>query len=178
MDRRAFLKLATFLIDAVIAALVAIPGLGFLLGSSRRSGRGSAYLRVAPLSALDPGARLRATVVADRWDAFVHYPPGPVGSVWLLRGDDDGEPPTVRCLQTICPHLGCGIDYQADRDGFICPCHRSLFDSEGRRRNDVSPRDMDELVCRVSEPDSDGRRWIEVRYEEFRTGSVDKHSTA
>jgi hypothetical protein len=37
---------------------------------------------------------------------------------------------------------------------------------------------MDELACRVTDPDEDGQRWVEVRYQEFRTGVADRSSIA
>ena len=98
----------------------------------------------------------------------------------LVRADqiaDDADAtsaPSIRCLQTICPHLSCGVDYVVDRGAFSCPCHVSEFDAGGKRLSGPSPRDMDELECRVTPPDEDGRRWVEVRYQEFRCGTPDK----
>lgn len=36
-------------------------------------------------------------------------------------------------LDAVCPHLGCLVKRNEDEEGgFICPCHDSLFDQEGR----------------------------------------------
>ena len=157
-------------IQAAISLAVAIPALRYLLHPLRRSRKASKYLRAAPLATLREGHPLRVLIEDDRWDAYIHHPTAPVGSVWLLRDRDEEGQSITRCLQTICPHLGCGIDYAADRQAFICPCHASEFDLTGRQRFGPSPRDMDELVHRVTEADDQGRQWIEVQYEEFRTG--------
>ena len=133
---------------------------------------------VAPLSAAVAGRPLRVTVSSERWDAYMRYPPGPIGAVWLLREDDADGRPSIRCLQVVCPHLGCGIDYAVDRGVFNCPCHASEFDGTGRRRFGPSPRDMDELECRISDAGDEGRRWIEVRYQEFATGVAVKKPIA
>ncbi len=74
----------------------------------------------------------------------------------------------------ICPHLGCAIDYAADRDVFQCPCHASEFDRLGRRVVGPAPRDMDELPCRVTAADESGQRWVEVQYDVFKTGIAKK----
>ncbi|MCH7591991.1 MAG: Rieske 2Fe-2S domain-containing protein, partial [Planctomycetes bacterium] len=151
-----------------------IPGVRYLLDPLRRSRTAFDFLRAAPLAALREGRPVRVIVSADRWDAYTHYPPGPIGSVWLIREQDDGDAPKVRCLQTICPHLGCGIDYVADRNAFVCPCHASEFEPGGRRRFGPSPRDMDELQCRITGPTDSHERWVEVRYAEFQTGKTAK----
>lgn len=31
-----------------------------------------------------------------------------------------------------CTHLGCTVEWQADRRKFVCPCHGSEFDDQGR----------------------------------------------
>jgi nitrite reductase/ring-hydroxylating ferredoxin subunit len=212
MHRRGFLTGIVAAVNGLIGCFVALPGLRFLLDPLWRSRTRSGFIRVIPLAAVSRGKPMRVTVSADRWDAYTHYPPGPIGSVWLIREDEeggsapsfgvgegwgtdktledhasppllrkDGAPPAggaktilalprVRCLQTICPHLGCGIGYAADRGAFSCPCHASEFDAAGRRLSGPAPRDMDELECRVTEPDENGRRWVEVRYQEFQTG--------
>ena len=140
------------------------PGLGFLLDPLRRSGRRRGFIPIATLDTAALDRPTRVVISADRWDAYTHYPPGPIGQVWLVR-EGQGEPePKVRCYQAVCPHLGCIIDYASTRAKFYCPCHASEFDISGRRGIGPSPRDMDELQCRVTQPDQHGRRWIEVRY--------------
>ena len=174
MHRRIFLKTMIATLNGLMAFILGIPGVRFVLDPLWRSRRKATFVRVAPLSATSREKPFRALVEADRWDAFIHYPPGPIGSVWLIRADVDDQPSQVRCLQTICPHLGCGIDYLPERSQFSCPCHASDFDDDGRRLNGPSPRDMDDLACRVSEPDERGIRWIEVKYRAFQTGVQNK----
>ncbi len=174
MKRRTFLKAAAATVQGAIGLAVAIPGIRFLLDPLWRRRRRSVFVRVAPLRAVPEGRPVRVVVSTDRWDAYTHHPSGPIGSVFLLREASQSGDPGIRCLQTICPHLGCGIDYAADRGTFSCPCHASEFDLTGRRRFGPSPRDMDELDCRVTDPDEGAQRWIEVRYQAFQTGLPQK----
>jgi nitrite reductase/ring-hydroxylating ferredoxin subunit len=118
------------------------------------------------------------TVAADRWDAYIHYPSGPIGRVWMLRTDAAGGDGVFRCFQAICPHLGCLIEYSPGRGTFHCPCHASAFDKDGQRLFGPSPRDMDPLPLRVTEPDDDGHRWVEVDYQEFETGVAERRPVA
>ncbi|MBP0021851.1 MAG: Rieske 2Fe-2S domain-containing protein [Cyanobacteria bacterium SBLK] len=38
---------------------------------------------------------------------------------------------TVIAVDPTCPHHQCQVTWRRDRDRFICPCHGSIFDSEG-----------------------------------------------
>lgn len=176
MDRRTFLDRAASLIHAVIAACAVIPGVRFLVGTRRGREGDAAFVRTIRLRDLPSGAPARVKIRMAEWDAYIHHPPGPVGAVWLLRESDEAleAAPKVRCWQTICPHLGCAIDYEPSRHAFVCPCHASEFTKTGEPEFGPSPRPMDELACRVGNPDENGDRWVEVQYQEFRTGTTEK----
>jgi menaquinol-cytochrome c reductase iron-sulfur subunit len=74
----------------------------------------------------------------------------------------------VHAFSTVCPHLGCGVDFNADKRAFACPCHESAFALDGRVESGPSPRGLDRLEARVVE----GR--VEVKYQRFRQGTQDK----
>jgi hypothetical protein len=182
MNRRSFLEWATAGLYAALGAALALPALGFVLspvlGGRRRrpagdaAAAGTGFVRVATLSAVRPDRPVRAAVIAGRVDAYTAHPPRPIGAVWLVSEDPGRDDTPIRCLQVICPHLGCAVD--AAGSGFACPCHASDFDRLGRRLSGPSPRDMDTLECRVTPPDESGERWIEVKYEQFAAGVAEK----
>ena len=176
MDRRRFLTLAGRAIRGIVGVALGVPALGFLAAPLRRRRDRSEYIRLTALDAVPRDRPVSVSVTADARDAFTHYPPGPIGTVWLVGSERDDE--AVRCFQAVCPHLGCLIDYSASDGAFQCPCHASGFDLHGRRQFGPSPRDMDDLPVRVSEPDDRGRRWVEVAYREFQTGVADKRPIA
>jgi cytochrome b6-f complex iron-sulfur subunit len=35
-------------------------------------------------------------------------------------------------VSAVCPHLGCQPAFQQEQNGFVCPCHGSRFDPDGR----------------------------------------------
>jgi cytochrome b6-f complex iron-sulfur subunit len=35
-------------------------------------------------------------------------------------------------VRPVCTHLGCTVAWQAERNQFVCPCHGSQFDAQGR----------------------------------------------
>lgn len=187
MLRRTFIKIFSAFGQSLIALTASVPVIRLLLDPLSRSSRSKTFIRVADVSTLKEGVPTRVMVNADRRDAYVHYPSGPIGSVWLIKekasGGGDDSVPRVRAWQTICPHLGCGIDFSTQRQTFTCPCHTSDFELTGQRTLGPSPRAMDELECRVTDPDPDpsldsgythSTRWVEVAYQTFKTGQSEK----
>ena len=72
----------------------------------------------------------------------------------------------IKAFSTVCPHLGCGVDFDEKTGKFACPCHTSAFDLDGRCLSGPSPRGLDELEAHV-----DGRDVL-VRYQRFRVGTA------
>lgn len=103
-------------------------------------------------------------VVADLQDAWNKFPNTEIGSVFLRR-EPDGQ---VSCFNSQCPHLGCSVNYKADQKKYVCPCHDSAFSLDGKRSNEIPPRDLDSLEVK----NKGGVLW--VRFRNFVTGKHDK----
>jgi menaquinol-cytochrome c reductase iron-sulfur subunit len=165
--RRGFMKTITGWLGAAVGAVVALPGLGFLASPLRRETvvGGKTPLRVAGTNELAPGKPLRCDVRGQLIDAWSRLPDVKLGSCWLVKSQGDGN---VRAFSTVCPHLGCGIDWNETQRRFVCPCHESYFSLEGKVITGPSPRDMDELdvVAEASE--------VKVVYRRFRVGTPKK----
>jgi Rieske Fe-S protein len=110
------------------------------------------------------GTPLRVAVRVDKQDAWSFSPKQPVGSIWIRRAADG----SIVAFSTICPHLGCSVEFRSGQRDFFCPCHNSNFSLAGKRLNQIPPRGMDELEVRVQ-----GDR-ILVRYVNFRGGLKDR----
>src|SRR5262245_11584850 len=124
-DRRTILKVITGVLGTGAAGLVGVPTLGAFLAPIRRDTVSGAegFIAVADPAALpDDGSPLAAAVVVERpRDAWVELPPTQVGNVFLRR-DPSGSASGVVAFSTICPHLGCQVDYRAEERRFACPC--------------------------------------------------------
>jgi Rieske Fe-S protein len=127
---------------------------------------------VARFSDLTPDVPYQAVVRDVRRDAWTLHPNDVVGRVWLIRHGD-----TVDAYTTICPHLGCSINFDAQSHNFICPCHGGTWDLEHRQRVELktlhnpAPRGMDQLECRRDPGNND---FIQVKYQNFIQGREDK----
>jgi len=165
MNRRDFYSYGTLALGGLMSAALAVPGVAYLLDPlGKRRGAARTY-QLARLSELEVGVPRAFPVVDERQDAWVKYPKEPIGSVWLVR-QPEGKTPQVIAFTAECPHLGCAVNLTADGKEFLCPCHTSAFDFQGRPRNSVPPRGMDALEV---EPLSGDDPEIRVRFQRFRT---------
>ena len=168
--RRRFLSQVAAVICGGFALLVpAAVGIAAFLNPLRQKSQSGQFMRLASLDTLpDDGTPQKASVIADRVDAWNTYPKEPVGAVFLRR--TGGE---VAALQVICPHAGCSIDFAASADGgkFFCPCHQASFDLAGKRtdRTSPSPRDMDTLDVEIR---NNSEVW--VKFQTFGVGTASK----
>ncbi len=169
-NRRGFLgQAAAVVFGAAAVAVPAVTGVAAFLNPLRQKGQAGQFMRLASLDALPTdGTPMRVPVVADRTDAWMSFPAEPIGAVYLRR---DGE--KVLALQTLCPHAGCPLGYDAKEKQFACPCHaQPHFKLSGERLDgpkSYSPRDMDSLEVEIR-----NKTEVWVKYETFSTGTPDK----
>lgn len=169
-DRRTLLKVLSGVLGGGAAAAVGLPALRAFIDPIDRttvSGPGE-FVPVASLAAVpEDGTPVKVPVVIQQpKDAWARLPPTQMGAVFLKRS---GE--TVIAYSTVCPHLGCGVDYAGDKNAFACPCHESAFDIEGKVSGGPSPRALDQLEARIA------KDTIEVRYQTFKQGTKEKIPT-
>jgi len=179
-SRRSFLtRVAAFVVGAVVSLVPLLVGLVFFCDPLLRKRRGVAAqdrnprkddegfirLDITRDSLSDDGTPQLITVIDDRVDAWNFFPDVPIGNVWLRR-DSLGS---VTAFQSICPHLGCSVEYRPSGPDFYCPCHLSAFELSGRKTNQIPPRDMDSLAVK---PETGEEIW--VQFKNFRGALEEK----
>ena len=185
MDRRNLLTWGCRTFAALGAAVVAVPGISFLLAPLRRREGGSSLVRrLCLLDALSPGVPNEQVLTGNRRDAWTLYPRETLGRVWLIRrsaANVGPEEAQVDAFTTICPHLGCEIGLASSGDQFFCPCHKAFFKMSGEAIRETddgeknpAPRDMDPLTCRIVQDATTDAWWVEVEYQKFALGSEKK----
>ncbi len=168
MTRRDFYRVGSVLLSGLIGLALAVPGVAYLLSPLRKGAKDEeGFEPLTRLSQLKVDEPRSFAIIADTQDAWVRYPQEPVGSVWLIRRGDGN----VTAFSTECPHLGCAVNLAADGKSFLCPCHTSAFDFQGKPQNQVPPRPMDGLKVELSQ---DADPVVKVKFERFRTGSKEQ----
>jgi cytochrome b6-f complex iron-sulfur subunit len=59
------------------------------------------------------------------------FPPGSVTFVSERRLFIFNTPEGFYAVSAVCTHLGCNVNHEEGK-GFVCPCHGSTFDQDGR----------------------------------------------
>lgn len=143
------------------AAIVAYP-----LGNTTTSGSDS-YVPVGRADMFGTDEPVKVDIYADKVDAWNRVIQVKVGSAWVLE-----QHGALVALSTVCPHLGCGIDYVADKKKFFCACHSTWFGRDGSVEEGPSPRGMDTLELKTQE------KLVSIRYQRFKQGVSEKEPLA
>ncbi len=179
MERRSFLKWATHGLGAAFAATLGAPAALFFLDPRNRPARAGDFKTIARLSDLKVNEPFQAVIREIRKDAWTLHPNDVIGRVWLLRRDDK----TVDAFTTICPHLGCSVNFEEKQKLFICPCHNGTFGMDGSvihrpGAQNPAPRGMDGLEVKlVPDPAALAEKpdfLVQVKYENFEAGKPAK----
>jgi Rieske Fe-S protein len=144
---------------------------GAASGGNRRDEAGFIRLETTRAAIPDDGTPVAVTVIDDLTDAWNRFPNVPVGSVWLRKIQDQ-----VIAFSSVCPHLGCSVDYRRSNNDFFCPCHTSAFSLDGKKTNRVPPRDMDtlEVSIRTDGKEDPAGTEIWVKYQNFVKATEEK----
>ena len=137
-SRRSFLKF--FPLAAVVAS---IGGAAFRFLRPRISAATDTWLDVAPVAELTGPQPISRKIVAEHiagWTITTEE-----HNVFVLPAKSN------QVLSAICPHEGCEVAWEQNRNRFSCPCHESYFAADGSRISGPSPRGLDPLPARVQE---------------------------
>lgn len=192
MTRRAFMGRSVAIVAAAIGVSLLVPIGGYIMAAATTPMKDSwqdlgVKLQDLPLD--EPvGHSFRAVSVSG----WMRVPEEK--SVWLIRHSGPSDPaskpedqvlgldspleqkdsdPRLTVLSPICPHLGCEPQWHKGQKLFICPCHHSIYQINGKRIGGPAPRPMDTLPARIAE---DGA--ISVIYEQFAIGIAAKKRLA
>ena len=167
-ERRGFLaKLLALGLGAAALVVPTLSALAAFLNPWRQKGAAGNWVRVASKATVPVGGPpQRCPVIADRSDAWNGYPATAIGAVFVSQVSDN----QFLALQSICPHNGGCVSYDAEKNNYYCPAHGALFDAKGRRYDQgISPRDLDSLEVEIRNGTE-----VWVKFERFQDGTAEK----
>jgi Rieske Fe-S protein len=154
-SRRSFLAALLGVGSALVGALLSVPLIRFALFPLLRR---TTELKSSPVGALSEFSPLTEPVMrtiqieqVDGWRKIVSEK-----AVYVTK-DAQGK---LLVLTSVCPHLGCTVPWNKEKNQFICPCHGGTFTPEGARVSGPSQRGMDTLETSVQ----DGQLMAKFQY--------------
>jgi menaquinol-cytochrome c reductase iron-sulfur subunit len=162
--RRRFLDFLTKVLMTGLGLAVAIPAIGYFVGPllPRRDGDGAAegFADAGRLGDIPIGGWHLVSFKTVRQDGWKKS--SIARAIWVRRQGNGQQ--DVSVLSSICPHLGCPINWHPGQAQFLCPCHGGIFQSDGEHISGPPPRSMDTLDFEIRT----GRLW--VRWQDFKIG--------
>jgi Rieske Fe-S protein len=162
-----FLKVGVGAVSAGVACVAGIPAIGYLVYPMRNevtSGGSGTFIEVGKNTQFGPDKPVKVDLIADRVDAWNRTKNVKIGSAWVLEREG-----RLVAYSTVCPHLGCAIDYDEGMGKFKCPCHESAFGLDGSREEGPAPRGLDEL-----ETETNDEGFVSIRFQRYKQGAKDK----
>ena len=156
-SRRTFFHWVTLAAAGVVGLGLAFPLVGALV-SPAFSRRRREWVDVGDVEGLPVGRPTQldhVTTIRDGWMETTSQK-----AVWAVKQPEGG----VRVFSPICTHLGCGYRWDDADKKFLCPCHGSVFDVNGKVLGGPAPRPLDVLPSKV-----EGGRLL-VMYKDFKSG--------
>src|SRR5215472_12883531 len=142
--RNALIKLG-MVINGGVAALLAVPIVGYLLSPLRgKAGQGyDAWVPLGPLDQFPEGqtrlAKFRNPAVTPTDGQTAEIP------CWVRRVQGQ----TFQVFAINCAHLGCPVRWFAQSGLFMCPCHGGVYYQDGSRASGPPPRGLFQYSYKV-----------------------------
>ena len=137
ISRRDFIKITTAAVGTFIGAAIGLPAIDFLIDPALKAGKTDAWIPLGKLVAFEVGKPTLATFTRSKvngWEKTVNS-----YGVFVLR---TSETDTL-VLSNKCTHLGCHVNWNTDKQEYICPCHDAQFDIDGKVLGGPPPRPLD-----------------------------------
>jgi menaquinol-cytochrome c reductase iron-sulfur subunit len=140
--RRRFLQRLSIGLGALCGAMLALPGIGFVLAPLFRKSP-ELWRGVGKLDAFKVGETVNVT--------FLDPSPLPWAGVtartaaWLRRVNND----EFIAFAVNCSHLGCPVRWMQEANLFMCPCHGGVYYNDGRVAAGPPPRPLTRYPVRI-----------------------------
>jgi menaquinol-cytochrome c reductase iron-sulfur subunit len=144
ISRRDFITMVTAGVGAVITAAVGLPAIAYLIEPALQSGSSKdAWVPLGKLDSFEVGKPALATFTRSKvngWEKSVNS----YGAFVLRKSATE-----VVVLSNVCTHLSCRVNWESDKQQYVCPCHDAHFNIDGKVVSGPPPRPLDVYQTKV-----------------------------
>jgi menaquinol-cytochrome c reductase iron-sulfur subunit len=140
--RRAFHLAVVYVLGALIGLALAIPTILYLLVPPKAR-KQSGFIDAGDVSQLTPGIPVQLNFQESRLDGWRLETEKK--TAWVVKEPNN----KVVAFGAQCTHLGCAYHWEMSSGKFMCPCHGSYFDIEGKVLDGPAPRPLDRYVTKI-----------------------------
>lgn len=160
--RRSFVALLLGVGTVVVGALLSVPLFRFLLFPLFKTTTGTNWATVGPISEFASiTGPVQEDVGVEQQDGWREiYSKKSVFVIPWHKGNNGN----VRVLSAVCPHMGCLVHLDKQKNQFLCPCHGSIFAADGSLVRGPAERGLDPLPHKIV----NGK--LRMLFEYFREG--------
>jgi len=128
---------------ALFTVGLGIPLAGFFFSPARKRENLDNWISLVKIADLQTTRPTKVTYEYSRKDGWTSVATRKMA--FVVQNQDD----TYTVLSNRCPHLGCGVDWDATANRFRCPCHGGIFDLQGRVLEGPPPRPLAQLAAKI-----------------------------
>ncbi|MGO9139421.1 MAG: ubiquinol-cytochrome c reductase iron-sulfur subunit [Syntrophales bacterium] len=159
--RRRFLQWGTGILTFLCGLAVGIPLISSFVGPAFRTMKTN-WIKVAEIGTLPEGLPISLNVADVQVDAYIQE--SVIRHLWAVKKSDA----EISVFSPICPHLGCYYNWNPASGHFECPCHGSVYASDGTVLGGPAPRRLDTLPTKME----NGVLYVE--WKQFKSGTPEK----
>jgi Rieske Fe-S protein len=127
---------------AMMAAALGIPALIYLLFPPKAR-KNDEWVAAGDIARIGPNVPMEVTFRRNRVDGWKVT--SEKGTAWVVKDAANH----ITALGPQCTHLGCAVRWDDSKSEFLCPCHNSVFDAQGKVLSGPAPRPLDRFETRL-----------------------------
>jgi len=142
VSRRRFQLGAIYGLMSLIGMALGVPA-GVYLLFPPKSRKEEEWVEATDLATLEKGVPEEVVFRRNRVDGWKVS--SEKTSAWVMKKSDT----EVVAFAPQCTHLGCAYRFEERRKTFLCPCHTSNFDMDGKVIDGPAPRPLDRYQVKI-----------------------------
>jgi menaquinol-cytochrome c reductase iron-sulfur subunit len=142
ISRRGFITAIAGIVGGIIGVAIGVPAIAYLLDPAFKSSAKEAWIPIGKLADMQVGKPYQFSftrVQVNGWERTSTSHGG-----FVIRKSD--SPNDMIIFNSRCTHLACTVNWEADAQAFICPCHDGKFSKDGVVLAGPPPRSLDQYT--------------------------------